>query len=108
MNRFRVWICPSEDFCDIRVDGISNAHWLLNRLGREFVFKTFESIREEAGTCRCLFQVPYKRSVSPAKLEQLLASIPPVQLIIEPQHVFQKLSRQRGDYEGQKIPGMTT
>ena len=79
MNPFRVWIRPSEDFCDVRVDGISNAHWLLNRLGREFVFKTIESIREEAGSSQCSFQVPYKRSLSPAKLERLLAAIPPVQ-----------------------------
>jgi hypothetical protein len=46
--------------------------------------------------------------LSPAKLERLLAAIPPVQLIIEPQHVLQKSSRQRGDYEDQKTPGMTT
>lgn len=84
MVPFRVWICPSGDVCQFRVDGIKNADWLLSRLSREFVFKTREPIREESGSSRCSFQVPYGRSLPHARLERLLASIPPVQLMMEP------------------------
>lgn len=106
MNRFRVWICPSEDHCDVHVDGISNAHWLLSRLGREFVFKTIDPIREEAGSTQCSFRVPYKRPMSPAMFEQLLAAIPPVQLMLEP--ALQKSLRHRGHQVGHTAPEMTT
>ena len=84
MNRFRVWLRPLGGFCRVRVDGIMNAHWLLTRLSRDFVFKTFEPIREEAGSSCCSFQVPYNPPLSHANFERLLAAITPVQLMMEP------------------------
>ncbi len=106
MSPFQVSICPSEDYCDVHVDGIRNAHWLLSRLGREFVFKTIDPIREEAGSSQCSFRVPYKRSVSPVVFEQLLASIPPVQLMMQP--ALQKPFEHRGRETGHTATGMTT
>ena len=38
MNVFRVWVRPLGGNCRVRVDGIRNAQWLLNRLGHSFVF----------------------------------------------------------------------
>lgn len=106
MSPFQVWICPSEDYCDVHVDGISNAHWLLSRLGREFVFKTTDPIREEAGSSQCSFRVPYKPPVSRAMFERLLASIPPVQLMT--QLALQKPFEHRGREAGHTAPRMTT
>jgi hypothetical protein len=73
------------DFCRVRVDGVENAHWLLTRLSHDFVFKTFEPIREISGSSCCTFQVPYNPPLSHAKLERLLAATPPVQLMTQPE-----------------------
>ena len=73
------------DFCRVRVDGIKNTRWLLNRLSHDFVFKTFEPILEEAGSARCSFRVPYNPRFFHAKSERLLRTIPPVQLMTEPE-----------------------
>jgi hypothetical protein len=85
MNRFRVWLRPLGDFCRVRVDGITNAQWLLTRLSRDFVFKTFEPIGEEEGSSCCSFQIPYNPPFSHAKSQRLLAAIPPVQVMTEPE-----------------------
>lgn len=85
MNRFRVWIRPLGDFCRVCVDGIKNAEWLLTRLSQDFVFRTFEPIREKEGSSYCSFQVAYNPPLSHAKFVRLLTAIPPVQLMSEPE-----------------------
>lgn len=81
MSPFRVWIDPLGDFCRVRVEGTNNAHWLLARLSREFVFKTIAAMK--TGTSCCQFQVAYSSCLSPEKFELLLAAIPSVQLSME-------------------------
>jgi hypothetical protein len=49
MNTFRVWLSPSGSAWQLRVDGIENTKWLLNRLSRSFVFKTAQPVNEDHG-----------------------------------------------------------
>lgn len=84
MNAFCVWIRPLESNCRVRVDGIRNAQWLLNRLGRAFVFKTADPLNEEAGSSCCTFRVAYDFQTSRRGIEKLLAAIPEVKLMTTP------------------------
>ena len=84
MNPFHVWLRPASDFCRVRVDGIENARWLLDRLSQSFVFKTFEPFGEAMGSSMCSFQIPYNPPLSRFKFERLLAAIPEVRWMLEP------------------------
>ena len=84
MNVFRVWVRSSEGNCRLRVDGISNARWLLNRLGHSFVFKTAAPMNEEDGSSCCSFHVAYSSQTSRRGLTRLLAAIPEVKLMTVP------------------------
>ena len=84
MNAFRVWIRSSESNCRVKVDGISNAQWLLNRLGHSYVFKTAAPISEEEGSSCCSFRVAYNSQTSRRGLARLLGAIPEVKLMTAP------------------------
>jgi hypothetical protein len=81
MNAFRVWLRPLENTFRVRVDGLRNAQWLLNRLGRSFVFKTAEPMNEDETSSCCTFRLAYNSQMSPRGFERLLAAIPEVQLM---------------------------
>jgi hypothetical protein len=68
----------------VRVDGIKNAKWLLDRLGHSFVFKTSDPINEEADSSCCTFRVTCGSQMSRRVLERLLAAIPEVNLLAVP------------------------
>ena len=84
MKPFGVWIRPMGDFCRVRVDGIENLQWLLGQLSQSFVFRTFDPVREVAGTSHCIFQVSCNPPLSHASLRKLLIAIPQVRLMREP------------------------
>lgn len=84
MNRFSVWIRPLVSDCRVRVDGMQNARWLLDRLSQSFVFKSCEPINEDLGSSSADFRVLYGSQVSRSSLEKLLAAIPQVNLMLEP------------------------
>ena len=84
MNTFRVWIRPLYGVCRVRVDGITNAIWLLTRLSCSFVFKSGEPMEDDEKASSSTFHVPYGSQMSPFKFERLLAGIPQVQLMPEP------------------------
>lgn len=85
MNNFRVWISPLGDFCHVRVDGIENRRWLLDRLSQSFVFRTFEPLETAAaGSALCTFQVPCNPPLSQLSFQKMLAAMPRVQLMKEP------------------------
>jgi hypothetical protein len=65
------------------VDGRDNAQRLLNCLSQSFVFKTFDPMRDEEGTC-CSFLVPYNPPLSRSSFVKMLAAIPEVHLMPEP------------------------
>lgn len=84
MNTFRVWIRPLGADCRVRVDGMQNALWLLDQLGRSFVFKSSEPIHGDERSSYCTFQVPYSSQMSRSMFERVLAAIPQVELMSEP------------------------
>ena len=84
MNTFRVWIRPLGDDCRVRVDGMQNARWLLNRLSQSFVFKSSEAIVDDEASSCSTFRVPYSSKSPRSRFEKLLAAIPEVKLMLEP------------------------
>lgn len=84
MNPFRVWMRPLGHACRVRVDGITNTQWLLDRLGRSFVFKTAEPVCQDLSSSCCTFQVMYSSQMARRSLEKLLQAIPQVRLMVEP------------------------
>ena len=79
MKTFRVWLRDLGHDCRVRVDGITNAEWLLQRLSQSFIFKTSQPVREEEGSSCCTFRVAYAFKMSPQSLGRILAGMPEVQ-----------------------------
>ena len=84
MNVFRVWLRPLGSACRVRVDGIRNARWLLDRLGHSFIFKTSDPVDEEEGSSCCTFRLAYRSQMSRRGFERLLVAIPEVNLMADP------------------------
>jgi hypothetical protein len=81
VKTFRVWIQPSDYGFYLLVDGVENAVWLLDRLGRSFVFRSAEPIAEQRNSPFCTFQVAGGPQLTLRKLQQLLVAIPEVTLL---------------------------
>ena len=84
MNAFRVWLRPLGSAFRVRVDGVGNAKWLLDRLSRSFVFKTAAPMSEDEGSSCCTFHLAYNSQMPPRGFERLLAAIPEVKLMTDP------------------------
>ena len=84
MNAFSVWIRPLGSVCRVRVDGMQNTRWLLDRLGQSSVFKSSEPISDDEGSSRSTFHVPYSSRMSRSAFENLLAAVPEVTLMLDP------------------------
>ncbi len=81
MKNFRVWVRPLDYEFLVSVDGLENAHWLLDQLGRSFVFRSAQPISQEADSALCTFQVPCGPMLSLTRLQKLLVQIPEVTLL---------------------------
>jgi hypothetical protein len=81
MKAFRVWVRPMDYEYLVCVDGMDNARWLLDQLGRSFVFRSAESISEEENSALCTFQVPCNGLLTFSAFQKLLAAIPEVTLL---------------------------
>jgi hypothetical protein len=81
MNAFRVWLRPLGNTFRVRVEGLGNAQWLLDRLGRSFVFKTANPISEDVDSSCCTFHLAYDSQMSFRGFERLLATIPEVEMM---------------------------
>jgi len=84
MKAFQVWIRPMVSACRVRVHGMRNARWLLNRLSDSFVFKTSDPLDDDPATACSSFQVQYNSQMSGPKFAKLLAAIPEVSVALEP------------------------
>lgn len=84
MKTFGVWLRPSGGDCQVGVDGMQNARWLLDKLAWSFVFKTCEPIHDDVGTSQCTFRVSFGPRMSPSVFVRLLSAIPEVRLMAEP------------------------
>lgn len=85
MNTFRVWIRRLGSACRVRVDGRENAMWLLGRLGQSHAFNSREPIRDDEASFRSTFQVPYTSDMPCSAFEELLAAIPEVEVMPDPE-----------------------
>jgi hypothetical protein len=85
MNTFRVWIRRLGSACRVRVDGRENAMWLLARLGQSHAFNSREPIRDDEASFRSTFQVPYTSEMPRSAFEELLAAIPEVEVMSDPE-----------------------
>lgn len=81
MKTFRVWLQPSEYGYSLLVDGVENARWLLDQLGRSFVFRSAQPIAQKMDSSLCTFEVPGGPFVTFHLLRKLLAAIPEVTLL---------------------------
>ena len=81
IDRFRVWVRPSDDEFSVCVEGMENARWLVDQLGRSFVFRTAQPIYQESSSTLCSFQVPCNAQLPFAKFQKLLVALPQVTLL---------------------------
>jgi hypothetical protein len=84
VDSFHVWLSPMGATCRVRVDGIENANWLLNRLRQSFIFESSEPVSDEHGSSCCSFGVAYCSPACYRTFEGLLAAIPQVELMLDP------------------------
>ncbi len=84
MNAFQVWLRPLGAVCRVRVDGIENTNWLLDRL-RQSRASISEASDEKEALSGCCLEVHYNRGLSRSRFEKLLAAIPEVGLMTEPE-----------------------
>ena len=82
MNAFEVWVRPLGECCRVRVSGVGNAEWLLQRLSESHAINNAEPCSE---TDTCSFEVPCSESTSRNRLEKALAAIPEVKLMMRPE-----------------------
>lgn len=80
MKAFNVWVSSKGEACRVRVEGFKNTLWLLDRLSRFFIFKTSESLHEDANSASVSFSVIHSFRMTQPKFERLLAAIPEVRL----------------------------
>ena len=85
MNAFQVWLRPLGERCRLRVSGVQNAEWLLQRLGQSIALSNTEVSPEASEPEIFTFEVPCKEPKSRSRLESLLASIPEVKLMMRPE-----------------------
>jgi hypothetical protein len=84
MDTFHVWLSPLGATCKVRVDGITNANWLLNRLHRSFIFQSCDPVNDEDGSSCCTFLMTYSTQRCYRTFERLLATIPEVEWTLDP------------------------
>jgi hypothetical protein len=70
--------------CKVKVDGIKNARWLLDRLSQSFVFKSSEAMNEDEFFPACVFGVVYGWQMCHSVFKKLLSDMPEVDLMIDP------------------------
>jgi hypothetical protein len=81
MDAFRVWVRPSDYEFLVCVDGVENARWLIDQLGRSFVFRSAQPIYQEHTSRLCSFQVPRYAQLSFTTLKKMLVAMPQVKLL---------------------------
>jgi hypothetical protein len=84
MKVFNVWISRADGDLRLRVDGLENTIWLLDRLSDFFVFKTSEPLHEVPNSSDFTFRVAHNSQMSGRRFEKLLAGIAEVKVLLEP------------------------
>ncbi|HLJ12408.1 MAG TPA: hypothetical protein VKU82_14530 [Planctomycetaceae bacterium] len=82
MNKFKVWLRPSGIDCKVRVDGPGNVRLLRERLQAKGISSS-EPIAIK-GTSHCILHAHYPPQVTEEGLVMYVASIPEVELMLDP------------------------
>lgn len=85
MSKFRVWVRALGPGCRLRVDGLANAWWLLRRLsplGQPVAGAPKTTVR---GSAIYSLRVAYTGGQTRSGFETLLAAIPEIELMPEPE-----------------------
>lgn len=85
MHEFQVWLRPLGDFCRIRVNGATNAGWLLQHLGRTFMIDTADPTPETHQPEVFTFDVPCETGETRSRLERALSLMREVNLMMGPE-----------------------
>lgn len=78
MQTFPVWLQAVGSRHQITVERISDAHWLLSRLSRDFVFKNSTPLRTDHLTGHCSFEIASLPPTSFSGIQTILKRIPTV------------------------------
>lgn len=85
MDTFEVWVRPLGECCRVRVNGRSNARWLLQWLDDSLAIRNAQPCLETPESDICSFEVPCNEPKSRNRLERALAAIPEVKLMMRPE-----------------------
>lgn len=85
MDAFEVWVRPLGECCRVRVNGVRNAEWLLERLDDSLAISNAEPCSETGESDICSFEVLCSEPRSRNRLERALAAIPEVKLSMRPE-----------------------
>jgi hypothetical protein len=66
------------------VDGIGNARWLLDELGRHPAIRAIGKLDVIVDDTVCSFCIPFHSSLSSQTFDRLIGSLPEVRLMLEP------------------------
>jgi len=84
MAEFRVWVRSLGHASRVRVEGLANARWLVERLGQLFIFKDSRPFVEDETNVFFSFHVPHNSQISRIRIEKALARLPEVKMMLEP------------------------
>lgn len=70
--------------CRVCVEGVDNAHWIVDRVSKMFAFRTSEPMREGVRPAQRIFRVAYGSQLSYRKLATHLSAFPGVRLKADP------------------------
>jgi hypothetical protein len=85
MNTFPVWVRSLGGASRVTVEGAANTRWLLERLRRATNVNGPVTMLHDKISSICSFQMAYDASTSRSGFEKLLAAIPEVKLMTEPE-----------------------
>lgn len=78
---FRVWIRPLGQSCRVRVDGIENGRWLINRLNSSTQIEITEPNCQNNILGCFTFLIAFDLLMTPLILNKLLRNIPEVYIM---------------------------
>lgn len=81
----RVWVRSLGNACRVRVEGVHNAEWLVDRLARTSALEGLDSVDLQPHGSICTFEIPNSIARTLASLETELAQMPGVELMLEPE-----------------------
>ena len=86
-NPVRVWLRPLGQGCRIRVESVENAFWLLERLIETNRLVGLQQVQLNTSESECTFEIPTSSQRTRLTLENAMAGISGLRLMLEPESV---------------------